>query len=63
MGTMFACVGRLVLCNQGYFPKVMGLMHKVLDFSCLAEITANVAHTAGSFIQAKQEAEADKKKK
>jgi hypothetical protein len=22
VGTMFACVGRLVICNQGYFPKV-----------------------------------------
>jgi short-subunit dehydrogenase len=63
VGTMFGCVGRLVLCNQGYFPKVMGLMHKVLDFSCLSEITANVAHSAGSFIAAKKEAEAAKKAK
>jgi short-subunit dehydrogenase len=63
VGTMFACVGRLVLCNQGYFPKVMGLMHKLLDFSFLAEITANVAHTAGSFVAAKKEAAEAKKAK
>jgi len=56
VGCMFACVGRLVLCNQGYFPKVMGFLHKILDFSCLTEITANVAHTSGTFIQAKKEA-------
>ena len=54
VGTMFACVGRLVLCNQGYFPKVMGIMHKLLDFSLLVEITANVAHTSASFIECKQ---------
>jgi len=63
VGTMFACVGRLVLCNQGYFPKVMGIMHKVLDFSFLSEITANVAHTAGSFIAAKKDAAEAKKAK
>ena len=56
VGTMFACVGRLVLCNQGYFPKVMGVLHKLLDFSCLSEITANVAHTSATFISAKQAA-------
>jgi len=63
VGTMFACVGRLVVCNQGYFPKVMGLLHKVLDFSCLTEITANVAHTSATFIDAKKQAAAAAKKK
>lgn len=53
---MFACVGRLVLCNQGYFPKVMGLMHKVIDFSLLTEITARVAHTSASFVQCRDAA-------
>jgi len=38
-------------------------MHKVLDFSFLSEITANVAHTAGSFIAAKKDAAEAKKAK
>lgn len=45
----FSSVGRLVFANQGYFPKVMGVMHKFLDFTCLVEITANVAHNSGTF--------------
>ncbi len=63
VGTMFACVGRLVVCNQGYFPKVMGVLHKIVDFSFLSEITANVAHTTGSFILAKKEGIEAKKKR
>uniref|UniRef100_A0A7S2CSR8 Uncharacterized protein n=3 Tax=Octactis speculum TaxID=3111310 RepID=A0A7S2CSR8_9STRA len=63
VGTMFACVGRLVMCNQGYFPKVMGVMQKILDFNCLGEITANVAHTSGSFILVKNQALEAKKTK
>ena len=59
---MFASVGRLVISNQGYFPKVMGLLHKLIDPSFLVEITARVAHTAGSFVAAMQ-MDADKKKK
>mmetsp|Transcript_31396 Transcript_31396/g.46300 ORF Transcript_31396/g.46300 Transcript_31396/m.46300 type:complete len:320 (-) Transcript_31396:310-1269(-) len=63
VGTMFACVGRLVLCNQGYFPKAMGVLHKILDFSALVEITANVAHTSATFISVKKAAmDATKKK-
>ena len=38
------------------FPKVMGMLHKLLDFSMLVEITANVAHTSATFIAAKKEA-------
>ena len=60
VGTMFACVGRLVLCNQGYFPKVMGMLHKLMDFSCLVEITANVAHTSATFIETKKAASKNK---
>ena len=56
---MFACVGRLVLCNQGYFPKVLGLVHKLMDFTSLVEITARVAHTNASFKLA-EEADAAK---
>ena len=56
---MFACVGRLVLCNQGYFPKVLGLVHKVMDFTSLVEITGRVAHTNASFKLA-EEADAAK---
>jgi len=63
VGTMFACVGRLVICNQGYFPKVMGTLHKLLDFSCLSEITANVAHTSATFVDARKKAAAQKKGK
>jgi short-subunit dehydrogenase len=55
---LFACVGRLVFANQGYFPKVMGVLHHLMDFTSLVEITANVAHTAGSFQLAKEKDEA-----
>ena len=58
---MFASIGHLVISNQGYFPKVMGILHKLVDPSFLVEITARVAHTAGSFIAA-QEKEKVKKK-
>mmetsp|Transcript_2188 Transcript_2188/g.3160 ORF Transcript_2188/g.3160 Transcript_2188/m.3160 type:complete len:134 (+) Transcript_2188:593-994(+) len=63
VGTMFACIGRLVLCNQGYFPKVMGFLHKILDFTALVEITANVAHSSATFISVKKAAQEAKKKK
>lgn len=46
---LFASIGRLVWCNQGYFPKVFGLLGKLLDFSFLLEIVTNTAHTVGSF--------------
>ena len=59
---MFASVGHLVLSNQGYFPKVMGILHKICDYSFLVEITARVAHTAGSFLAA-QKADEEKAKK
>lgn len=62
VGTMFACIGRLVLCNQGYFPKVMGFLHKILDFTALVEITANVAHSSATFISVKKAAQEAKKK-
>ena len=52
VSSMFASVGRLVLCNQGYFPKVMGLLHHLCDFSFLGEVTALTAHTVESFKQA-----------
>ena len=60
---MFASVGKLVLSNQGYFPKVMGMMHKIVDPSFLAEITAQVAHTAASFKDAEEKASQQQKKK
>jgi short-subunit dehydrogenase len=60
---MFASVGKLVLSNQGYFPKVMGMMHKIVDPSFLAEITAMVAHTAASFKDAEEKASQQQKKK
>ena len=60
---MFASIGRLVISNQGYFPKVMGLLHKLVDPSFLVEITARVAHTAGSFVAAMKMDEEKKKKK
>ena len=59
---LFACVGRLVFANQGYFPKVMGVLHHLMDFTCLVEITANVAHTAGSFKLAKAKEEEAKQR-
>jgi short-subunit dehydrogenase len=59
---MFASVGHLVISNQGYFPKVMGLLHKLIDPSFLVEITARVAHTAGSFLAAQKLASEKKRK-
>lgn len=59
---MFTAVGRLVLCNEGYFPKAVGLLHHLCDFSFLSEITAATAHTVGSFKQAMADAAKAKKK-
>ena len=60
---MFASIGHLVISNQGYFPKVMGILHKLVDPSFLVEITARVAHTAGSFIAAQEKEKVKKKYK
>ena len=51
-------------CNASPRQKqVMGTLHKLLDFSCLSEITANVAHTSATFVDARKKAAAQKKGK
>ena len=57
---MFACVGRLTICNQGYFPKVMGFLHKVADYTFLSEITVRVAHTTAAYKIAEEAGRAHK---
>jgi len=63
VGTMFACVGRLVVCNQGYFQKMMGLIQRVLDFSCFAELAANMAHNSATYIALRRDTVAVAKNK
>ena len=58
---LFACVGRTVFANQGYFPKVMGVLHHLMDFTCLVEI--RTWHTRlGSFKLAKAKEEEAKQR-
>jgi len=50
---MFATVGRLVMCNQGYYPASVALLLKFCDWTMMVEIIARIIHMTGSFKQIK----------
>jgi short-subunit dehydrogenase len=46
---MFAAVGRLVVCNQGYYPASVIFVLKMCDWTFMVELIARIAHTLPSF--------------
>ena len=48
---VFAVVGRLVVCNQGYYPACVSLVLKVCDWTFMVELISRIIHLTPSFQQ------------